>query len=144
MFVRSTVTILSVAMLCAAPALRANETDHVAHPKTAHVHGEKDCKHTKVKHGDHTDFLHDSEYHAAHEDHFDNHGHPAKADTRKTDSTDALKIAEHDHKHDAKCGHKAVKHGDHTDYEHDGHFHASHGDHVDDHGQAPGHQHASN
>jgi hypothetical protein len=40
---------------------------------------------------------------------------------------------EHDHKHDASCGHKAIKHDEHTDYLHDGHLHHVHGDHVDEH-----------
>jgi len=39
---------------------------------------------------------------------------------------------DHNHKHGDSCGHKPVKHGDHTDYEHDGHFHRVHGDHVDE------------
>lgn len=37
------------------------------------------------------------------------------------------------HKHGGKdCKHKAVKHGDHMDYEHDGHKHMAHGDHYDE------------
>lgn len=40
---------------------------------------------------------------------------------------------EHDHKHGAGCGHKAVEHDGHVDYLHDGHLHNVHGDHVDDH-----------
>jgi hypothetical protein len=38
----------------------------------------------------------------------------------------------HPHRHQQSCGHKAVKHGDHVDYEHDGHIHRVHGDHVDE------------
>lgn len=30
---------------------------------------------------------------------------------------------QHAHLHNSKCGHKAVKHEDHVDYEHNGHFH---------------------
>ena len=39
-----------------------------------------------------------------------------------------------DHKHSENCGHRAVQHGDHTDYLHDGRYHASHIDHYDEHG----------
>jgi len=38
-----------------------------------HRHGE-DCGHKMVEHGDHKDFLHDGEYHAAHGKHYDLHG----------------------------------------------------------------------
>jgi hypothetical protein len=40
---------------------------------------------------------------------------------------------EHEHKHDSNCGHKAVKHDEHTDYLHDGHLHHVHDDHIDEH-----------
>lgn len=38
----------------------------------------------------------------------------------------------HPHQHGPNCGHKAVQHGDHVDYEHDGHYHRMHEDHVDE------------
>ncbi|AKT51134.1 metal ABC transporter permease [Arsenicicoccus sp. oral taxon 190] len=44
----------------------------------------------------------------------------------------------HEHDHGPGCGHRAVAHGDHTDYLHDGHLHAPHEGHYDEHG--PGHQ----
>lgn len=41
--------------------------------------------------------------------------------------------ATHPHRHGSKsCKHKAEKHGDHTDYEHDGHHHKKHEKHVDE------------
>jgi zinc transport system permease protein len=40
---------------------------------------------------------------------------------------------QHEHAHAPRCGHPAVKHGDHVDYVHDGHLHAAHGDHWDEH-----------
>jgi hypothetical protein len=40
-------------------------------------------------------------------------------------------VPDHAHKHDPDCGHKAVKHDDHTDYEHDGQLHRIHNDHID-------------
>ena len=46
--------------------------------------------------------------------------------------------AAHPHEHGADCGHQAVPHGDHVDYDHDGHLHAAHptgsGLHYDEHG----------
>jgi hypothetical protein len=39
----------------------------------------------------------------------------------------------HAHQHGPKCGHPAIRHGDHVDYLHDGHLHHPHGDHVDEH-----------
>ncbi|WP_036494678.1 hypothetical protein [Neisseria weaveri] len=39
----------------------------------------------------------------------------------------------HDHVHDADCGHTAIKHGDHIDYIHDGHLHHEHNGHYDEH-----------
>ncbi|MBX9769334.1 MAG: hypothetical protein K2X47_18800 [Bdellovibrionales bacterium] len=45
---------------------------------------------------------------------------------------------QHEHKHDASCGHEARVHGDHTDYMHDGHAHFMHagagkaGEHYDE------------
>ena len=38
------------------------------------------------------------------------------------------------HVHGPNCGHKAIKHGNHTDYLVDGILHHPHGDHCDDHG----------
>jgi hypothetical protein len=40
--------------------------------------------------------------------------------------------ADHKHQHGKDCGHKAVQHGDHTDYQHDGHSHKIDNDHVDE------------
>jgi len=39
----------------------------------------------------------------------------------------------HRHRHDDGCGHRALVHGDHTDYVHEGHRHAPHADHYDEH-----------
>ena len=48
-------------------------------------------------------------------------------------STTCQPHAQHNHTHQAGCGHTAVQHDGHTDYLHDGHLHHVHGDHVDDH-----------
>jgi hypothetical protein len=97
------------------------ETVHADH---AHKHNST-CGHKEVKHGDHKDYEHDGHLHAAHDTHVDEH----KAGT----AGDCKVHGKHAHKHNATCGHHAVKHGDHMDYMHDGHKHAEHGDHVDDH-----------
>ncbi|GAA1850970.1 zinc transport system permease protein [Microlunatus capsulatus] len=39
----------------------------------------------------------------------------------------------HPHRHAEDCGHRALRHGDHTDYVHEGHRHAPHADHYDEH-----------
>src|ERR1700752_3259865 len=44
-----------------------------------------------------------------------------------------LTQADHPHHHGPKCGHLAVRHGDHVDYLHDGHLHHPEGDGVDEH-----------
>lgn len=49
----------------------------------------------------------------------------------------------HEHKHGDSCGHKAIQHGDHTDYLHDQHLHHQHGDHVDECSIAEGNDNAS-
>src|SRR5262249_34308313 len=38
----------------------------------------------------------------------------------------------HDHRHGADCGHKTIRHGDHSDYLHDGHMHHMHENHIDE------------
>ena len=47
--------------------------------------------------------------------------------------------AAHPHEHGDGCGHPAVPHGDHVDYDHGGHLHAPHrtgaGVHYDEHGE---------
>lgn len=40
--------------------------------------------------------------------------------------------ANHEHRHGPGCGHRAMQHGDHIDYEHDGHWHHYHIDHWDE------------
>ena len=43
---------------------------------------------------------------------------------QKSQTKRKCKIHEHrDHQHGENCGHKAIKHGDHTDYDHDGELH---------------------
>lgn len=40
------------------------------HEKHSHEHG-PDCGHQTVKHGDHTDYVHDGHFHKVHGDHVD-------------------------------------------------------------------------
>ncbi len=92
-----------------------------------HVHG-KSCRHTKIEHDDHVDYVHGNEFHKEM-----NNGeyaiHGMSQDLgRKFAST------EHTHKHHKNCGHERVKHGMHWDYIHDGNYHWPHKNHVDQHG----------
>ncbi len=106
-----------------APATSVHAAEHAGHD---HVHGPK-CGHKAVKHGDHTDYIHDGHYHAQHDTHVDDHG------ILKTSTDACAQHAGHEHKHGAKCGHKSVKHDTHVDYQHDGHMHTAHNDHTDEH-----------
>ncbi|GAA3086179.1 zinc transport system permease protein [Kribbella aluminosa] len=45
---------------------------HVVSAGHPHAHSE-DCRHKKVEHGDHVDYVHDGHLHAAHGDHWDEH-----------------------------------------------------------------------
>lgn len=48
-------------------------TPHVTTGQHPHTHGDPDCDHPQVRHGDHVDYLHDGHRHAAHSDHYDEH-----------------------------------------------------------------------
>jgi len=45
---------------------------HAPHHDHDHVH-DHDCGHATVRHGEHTDYLHDGHRHVAHDDHWDEH-----------------------------------------------------------------------
>jgi hypothetical protein len=45
---------------------------HATHQNHDHQHGD-DCGHLAVRHGDHTDYVHDGHRHAAHAGHWDDH-----------------------------------------------------------------------
>lgn len=47
-------------------------SDCKTHENHDHIHGEG-CGHSKVKHGDHYDYLHDGHLHHNHEGHVDEH-----------------------------------------------------------------------
>ncbi len=107
---------------------------HPIHPAHSHVHG-PGCGHTPVRHGDHTDYLHDGHLHSPHGDHIDEHTIEISAQNPDVCTPNHAGGA-HDasHVHGPGCGHEAVPHGDHTDYLVDGHLHHPHGSHCDDHG----------
>jgi len=104
------------------------------HDDHNHQHG-PGCGHTGVRHGDHTDYLHDGHLHH-------DAGGAVEEHTLTVDGTNPdVCTPAHDcgghtanHTHGPACGHEAVPHGDHTDYLVDGHLHHPHGDHCDDHG----------
>jgi hypothetical protein len=105
------------------------------HEGHSHQHG-PGCGHPAVRHGDHTDYLHDGHLHHVHGDHVDEHALDVGA------ANPARCTPQHDcgghpkgHRHAPDCGHPAVPHGDHVDYVVGGHLHHPHGDHCDDHGQ---------
>ncbi|MFT6835781.1 MAG: hypothetical protein ACJA0H_001821 [Francisellaceae bacterium] len=98
-----------------------------------HKHEHQDgCGHTKVKHEDHVDYLHDGHLHHKHGEHYDDH--KIEASDKNPDQCKPVSKDCDEHKHGADCGHEAVPHGDHVDYIVDGRLHHPHGDHCDDHG----------
>ncbi|MDC0535750.1 hypothetical protein OAO18_08080 [Francisellaceae bacterium] len=101
--------------------------------KGHHDHKHEDgCGHTKIKHGDHVDFVHDGHLHHEHGEHYDEHS--IEVSDKNPDNCKPIKDDCKEHKHGPDCGHEAVPHGDHTDYIVDGRLHHPHGDHCDDHG----------
>lgn len=106
--------------------------EHKTHDEAhAHEHGPS-CGHTAVRHGDHTDYLHDGHLHHPHGDHVDEH----RLDDAGGNACAPHECSAHDgtHVHGPTCGHESVPHGDHTDYIVNGHLHHPHGSHCDDHG----------
>nr|WP_210414909.1 metal ABC transporter permease [Microlunatus elymi] len=52
------------------PGIRSPHVLAGTHP---HQHGDPDCDHPSVQHGDHVDYVHDGHRHAVHRDHYDEH-----------------------------------------------------------------------
>lgn len=48
-------------------------TPHVSAGSHPHRHGDPDCDHPSITHGDHVDYVHDGHRHAVHSDHYDEH-----------------------------------------------------------------------
>jgi len=70
-----------VASTGAALAARARRAAHARSERHDHEHG-PDCGDPTVEHGDHVDYLHDGHRHAAHEEHYDEHGQHAEVESR--------------------------------------------------------------
>jgi hypothetical protein len=99
-----------------------------------HRHG-NGCGHTRVRHGDHDDYLHDGHLHRLHDSHVDEcliavDAHNPDACTPHHTCTGHEK----GHRHGAGCGHEAIPHGEHFDYVVAGHLHHPCDGHCDDHG----------
>ena len=106
----------------------SNCTTHNEHD---HKHGAS-CGHTSIVHDDHTCYLHDGHLHHDHGDHVDEHamsGAGACTPDHKCESHESA------HTHGEGCGHDAVPHGDHVDYQVGKHLHSPCGNHCDDHGE---------
>ncbi len=97
-----------------------------------HQHNHKHsiaCGHTKIKHEEHIDYVHDGHLH---------HGEDGKWVECKIPVSD-LNPNEHNPiscacNHTDDCGHELVPHGDHYDYLVNGRLHHVHDSHCDDHG----------
>jgi hypothetical protein len=100
-----------------------------SHGDHAHVHG-PDCGHRAVRHGDHSDYLHDGHLHAPHEGHADEHA--LDVDRRRPCVCAPIDCED---RHGAGCGHPSVPHGDHVDFAVGCMLHHPHGDHCDLHGK---------
>ncbi|HXJ34030.1 MAG TPA: hypothetical protein VMS22_08295 [Candidatus Eisenbacteria bacterium] len=107
---------------------------HHTHDGHDHPH-RAGCGHTEIRHGDHTDYLHDGHLHRVHGDHVDECAVAVGA-TNPAACTPKHACGGHDasHAHGAGCGHDAIPHAEHTDYVVAGHLHHPHGGHCDDHG----------
>lgn len=97
-----------------------------------HQHGDH-CGHTRIRHGDHVDYLQNGHLQHPEGDQVEEH----RLDVDETNPDQCRPVAHQDgHVHGPGCGHEAVPHGDHVDYIVDGRLHHPHGDHCDDHGPA--------
>ena len=97
------------------------------HENHQHVHGQG-CGHTAIKHNGHTDYLHDGHEHNGHYDE-----HRLEVSATNPDGCHPVENCV-GHVHGEGCGHEAVPHGDHVDYNVNGRLHHPHNGHCDDHG----------
>ena len=108
--------------------MKMRQKDHHIHGDHEHKHSMA-CGHTKIRHHDHIDFIHDGHLHHEHEGHWDE----CKIDVSDI-NPDQCKPMNCGCTHDDDCGHELVPHGDHVDFLVNGRLHHVHGDHCDDHG----------
>lgn len=78
-----TIVIIAILIFILAAALggvlaRLRSRSHRAKDEHDHEHS-PECGHPAIRHGDHVDYLHDGERHAAHADHWDEHSSPVAA-----------------------------------------------------------------
>ena len=102
--------------------------EHTVHENHQHLHSEN-CGHTRIRHGDHFDYLHDGCLHAEHESHYDE----CVVAVSVENPAECKEIScGCDHN---GCGHEKVPHGDHFDFLVNGRLHHHHDGHCDDHGE---------
>lgn len=108
--------------------MKDSEQNHHVHENHIHKHSIA-CGHTKIRHGDHIDYVHNGHLHHEHSGHWDECKIPIT--NSNPDECRALSCG---CKHQESCGHEKVPHGDHVDYLVNGRLHHVHGEHCDDHG----------
>lgn len=113
---------------CAARAEDMTLLNLRRHEAHEHQHG-ADCGHVAVRHGRHTDYLHDGHLHYVEGDAVYEH-----AIEESDHNPDVCKPLKEHHQHGPRCGHKTIPHGDHMDFVVEGRLHHPHGEHCDDHG----------
>lgn len=99
------------------------------HDDHEHRHG-PGCGHREIRHGDHSDYLHDGHLHAPHEGHADEH----RLEVSRSRPC-ACAPVECECRHAPGGPHEAVPHGDHVDFMVGDALHHPHGDHCDLHGR---------
>lgn len=102
--------------------------EHKSHENHQHQHSIA-CGHTKIRHGNHIDYLHNGHLHHEHQGHWDE----CKIEVSET-NPDICKPIDCGCNHDEDCGHEMVPHGGHYDYLVNGRLHHVHNGHCDDHG----------
>jgi len=87
------------------------------------------CGHTKIKHKDHIDYLHDGELHRKNKDGWENCSIPITEKNPVEGKPLPCGCS-----HTEKCGHEMIPHGDHKDYLVNGRLHHVKGGKCYDHG----------
>lgn len=87
------------------------------------------CGHTKIRHEDHIDYVHNGHLHHEHKGTWEE----CKIGINEANPDECRPIT-CGCNHSAECGHEMVPHGDHMDYLVNGRLHHVHNGHCDDHG----------
>lgn len=104
------------------------KTNEPVHGKHTHNHSIA-CGHTKIRHNDHIDYVHDGHLH--HEK--DGEWVECKIPVNNQNPAEEKLIACACN-HNDDCGHEMVPHGDHMDYLVNGRLHHVHNGKCEDHG----------